>query len=115
MQLFSCQLHVSQRKASTPEVSENFLCLLELDMFPMCTSNDPARFALKGNFPHHLEYSNHLHACVLIPAWVFRLYYVEDWPRFVKFLCARGTCRHKYRSILLFRNNPRAQAGVANF
>jgi hypothetical protein len=57
-------------------------------MFPMCTSNDPARFALKGNFPHHLEYSNHLHACVLIPAWGFRLYYVEDWPRFVKFLCA---------------------------
>jgi len=57
MQLFSCQLHVSQRKASTPEVSENFLCLLELEMFPMCTSNDPARFALKGNFPHHLEYS----------------------------------------------------------
>ena len=34
---------VGKQKARTPEVSVNFLCLLELEMFPMCMSNDRAR------------------------------------------------------------------------
>ena len=49
---------VGKQENRTAEVSEKSLYLLELVMFPMCTSNDPARFALKRKFSHYLKYLN---------------------------------------------------------
>jgi hypothetical protein len=64
---------VGKQKARTPEVSVNFLCLLELEMFPMCMSNDRARFALTRNFFHTIWNIWTVPCTCIIPAWNFRL------------------------------------------
>jgi hypothetical protein len=63
---------VGKQENRTAEVSVNSLYLLELVMFPMCTSNDPARFALKRKFSHYLNIWTVPCTCI-IPAWDFRL------------------------------------------